>query len=1093
MGKQNKAKQVGDKIQEKAREIDHKIQEVEKGYLADRSELGIKQREELEQLRKQYFQAVDNSANIEKEKAFGALGIKLHNTYLPHVSEVYEPLYDVSTSFRDTNRIVYFDITRWVNDTEEKNIDKLINVYQVLANESCNIALIYDRKIDCCKVTMAIVNTGKSDMLNIAMDYRERVIEAIYGNFPGAEIKKIDLSDKGFGYGIPECLKKVVRYKDERETELVSAESVAIVTNLATDKSEDFISQSMEKLLDGIVPEREEQEYRLILLASPSDDIAEQKNQLYDMYNSLSPYASWQESYSELDNTTIGAGSSLGKSISGSIGIGASSGVSAGIGVNASIAGIGGGASTSVSTSTSINAGVNFGANVGKTANYNVTVGTNKGETRTCTNYVVKHSLDLLEEKMKRLEQCSAFGMWKFAAYAISKDAVTANNVATMYLALTQGETSYLSQSAINFWHGTKRKDAAAIILETLKRIQQPQFILKSSVYRDVPDIMMFPESTSLHTLISGKELVRALNFPRKSVAGFPVIESVSFGRETQKFSVSSIKGNVSDVTNNESDEVLDIGNVVHMYRAEYQRVELDVNSLASHVFITGSTGTGKSNTVYQILDGLLKLDKKVMVIEPAKGEYKYVLGGQCKTYGTNPKISDLLRINPFSFPTGDGVDRPIHVLEHIDRLIEIMNACWPMYAAMPAVLKDAVEMAYINKGWDLQESECYPLRFPTFADLLVTLPEVMKSSLYSQDTQSDYAGALVTRVKSLTNGINGLVLCASDSDVLTDSELFEQNVIVDISRVGSSETKALLMGLLIMKLQEYHMSSSRMNEDLQHMTVIEEAHNLLRRTSFGQGQDSANLQGKSVEMITNSIAEMRTYGEGFIIADQAPGLLDEAVIRNTNTKIILRLPDAEDRLLVGKAAALSDTQINELARLPRGVAAIYQNDWVEAVLCQFEKFESKYQPQEKATSAPSKKIPTEIFWGKLFGVNEDVELQREEVDKINEWINNLTFPSSTKQKLRMTLLNEKLTESEKMLVAYNLFKGKHIAKMLRDSINEAEDIINVDIKISELYDIQNDDLVVVIRQLILGYVAEHTKTDVFENRYLEFMGRGLV
>ena len=57
--------------------------------------------------------------------------------------------------------------------------------------------------------------------------------------------------------------------------------------------------------------------------------------------------------------------------------------------------------------------------------------------------------------------------------------------------------------------------------------------------------------------------------------------------------------------------------------------------------------------------------------------------------------------------------------------------------------------------------------------------------------------------------------------------------------------------------------------------------------------------------MISNAIAEMRTYGEGFIIADQAPGLLDMAAIRNTNTKVILRLPDQSDRELAGKAAGL--------------------------------------------------------------------------------------------------------------------------------------------------------------------------------------------
>jgi hypothetical protein len=143
------------------------------------------------------------------------------------------------------------------------------------------------------------------------------------------------------------------------------------------------------------------------------------------------------------------------------------------------------------------------------------------------------------------------------------------------------------------------------------------------------------------------------------------------------------------------------------------------------------------------------------------------------------------------------------------------------------------------------------------------------------------------------------------------------------------------------MKLQEYRMSESKgSNSKLKHITVLEEAHNLMRRTSSEQSSEGANLQGKAVEMIANAIAEMRTYGEGFIIADQAPGLLDQSVIRNTNTKMILRLPDWEDRELVGKSANLKEEQIEELARLRTGCAAIYQNEWQEAVLCQFELFD---------------------------------------------------------------------------------------------------------------------------------------------------------
>ena len=208
----------------------------------------------------------------------------------------------------------------------------------------------------------------------------------------------------------------------------------------------------------------------------------------------------------------------------------------------------------------------------------------------------------------------------------------------------------------------------------------------------------------------------------------------------------------------------------------------------------------------------------------------------------------------------------------------------------------------------------------------------------------------LLTRLQSLTNGINGMIFTC---DEIAAADLFDKNVIVDLSRVGSSETKSLIMGMLVLKLQEHRMAlATGMNEKLKHITVLEEAHNLLKRTSTEQASESANLLGKSVEMLANAIAEMRTYGEGFVIADQAPGLLDMSVIRNTNTKIIMRLPDRTDRELVGRAANLNDDQITELAKLPCGVAAIYQNEWVQPVLCKVKENEGQqvrytYTPRE--------------------------------------------------------------------------------------------------------------------------------------------------
>lgn len=94
--------------------------------------------------------------------------------------------------------------------------------------------------------------------------------------------------------------------------------------------------------------------------------------------------------------------------------------------------------------------------------------------------------------------------------------------------------------------------------------------------------------------------------------------------------------------------------------------------------------------------------------------------------------------------------------------------------------------------------------------------------------------------------------------------------------------------------------------------------------------------------MISNAIAEMRTYGEGFIIVDQSPGAVDASAIRNTNTKIIMRLPDDSDRKVAGKASGMKDNQVDEIAKLPTGVAVVYQNDWEEPVLCKIGKFDEQ-------------------------------------------------------------------------------------------------------------------------------------------------------
>lgn len=576
-------------------------------------------------------------------------------------------------------------------------------------------------------------------------------------------------------------------------------------------------------------------------------------------------------------------------------------------------------------------------------------------------NKAVEELLTRIDEQIKRTKESEDYGCYSCAAYFLSSRPSKALLAANTYRSLMIGEGSSVESGAVNVWKNNEAE--VAQLREYLKRFMQPVFA--RPLWENAPDSLLYTPAT----LVSGRELPMHLGLPTRSVHGLPIIEHAEFGR------------NVPDEAMPDEDK-MNLGKIYHMGKEEAAGLLLNRQAMASHTFITGSTGTGKSNAVYHLLDEITKNGQTTfLVVEPAKGEYKNVFGNctDVQVFGTNPRETPLLRMNPFAFPEN------IHILEHIDRLVEIFNACWPMYAAMPAVLKDAIERSYQKVGWDLRNSESEKGVFPTFFDLLDILPGVIEESHYSKDTQSDYVGALCTRVKSLTNGIYGSVLCAEDA--LTDEALFDRNVIVDLSRVGSMETKSLLMGILVMKLQEYRMCSSGMNSRLRHVTVLEEAHNLLRKTSAEQSQEGANLQGKSVEMLANAIAEMRTYGEGFIIADQAPGLLDMSVIRNTNTKIILRLPDEEDRKLVGKSAALKEAQIDELSKLPLGVAAVYQNEWPEAVLC---KIEAYPMPENAVYHKPSKmphEINAEFVFGQLAVGKELEPLSSSEMEQLKLWL----------------------------------------------------------------------------------------------------------
>lgn len=825
------------------------------------------------------------------DELYGRCLAEVFREYAPYVAECYS-VEEHPSRTSPTESVASFEITKLVLEQDDHIAAKLKNVYHLLAYSRNSIAIVISRTHRDCRIYIA-VGTEENDSEK-SKDLTANVRDAFLGNFPGSECGPVrhysDDWDSAFGF-----LNESTRFGN------VSFSSVGIVSNVATDFSEEFSEQSIEKLIDGVSLNQDE-EYTVMLVgkALPHDEVVRRKNRLYSIYTGLSPFASVQRSWGVQESTTWTKSVSVGNSI------------------NVPFCPFG----------PSLGANIGFGSSIGSAT------GTTSSDTVTITEYGVKHMLDTIERQLERLERCEALGLWQFSAYVISPEVRLVDEVSRMYLSLTQGQDSHFESPAVNIWNALKnggaRKGEISRLREYMMHLEHPVFNKHLGSGEQSFNSQNWPRRVSCAAELSGAELTKAMSLPRTSIPGLPVIKCAAFGRE-----VSSYDG--------QRDNDIRIGCIHHMHRDEDMPVALSTKSLASHVFVTGSTGCGKSNTVYKLLD---EAETNFLVIEPAKGEYRYEFEGIAKVYGTNPLADNLLKINPFVFPEG------IHVFEHIDRILEVFNVCWPMYAAMPAVLKEAVIRAYRRVGWNLNTStNRFGNLFPTFRDVCEEVDAYIESSDYSTDTRGDYKGSLKTRLESLTNGINELVFC---NGCIPDANLFDSKAIVDLSRVGSGENKALIMGILVIKLQEHRMiqRGRNTNEELRHITVIEEAHNLLRNS---QASTSAEMGGgitaKSVEMISNAIAEMRTYGEAFIIVDQAPGLLDMSAIRNTNTKIIMRLPDERDRKLVGRAANLNDAQIRELARLQTGIAAVYQNEWIEPVLCHIGKHESISTPSPRTAN----------------------------------------------------------------------------------------------------------------------------------------------
>ncbi len=381
--------------------------------------------------------------------------------------------------------------------------------------------------------------------------------------------------------------------------------------------------------------------------------------------------------------------------------------------------------------------------------------------------------------------------------------------------------------------------------------------------------------------------------------------------------------------------------------------VEMSTDRLNRHLFVTGLTGAGKSNTVSFILLELARLGIPFLVIEPVKAEYRKLSAEITRRSRANEGQSAFAALdvfslsesehtekpafNPFAFELREGEDCGTALIAHIDRFKAVFASSLGMYSSMPYVLEDMIYKAYQKAGWDMEtgknryfekaraylglpeHAELRNLFLPILSDLIGLVDESINDFF---PDKSDYGvslvGALKSRLNSLTRGAKGQLLNRRLS--LPMSTLLSRPCVIELEKLADNDEKAFVMALLLSRIYEYRIGTRA--SKLEHVLVVEEAHRLLAKPS-STGEHASSSRGKSVEVFTDMLAEIRAYGQGLVIADQIPDKLVPDVIKNTDVKIVHRLMAKEDREAVGMAMNLSEQQIKDLNRATPGVATV--------------------------------------------------------------------------------------------------------------------------------------------------------------------------
>ena len=321
--------------------------------------------------------------------------------------------------------------------------------------------------------------------------------------------------------------------------------------------------------------------------------------------------------------------------------------------------------------------------------------------------------------------------------------------------------------------------------------------------------------------------------------------------------------------------------------------LRLTLHDINQHTLIAGRSGSGKTTAVFRAIASAHENGIKTMVLD-WKNEYRSLvrhhrIGPDLRVFTVGRADVSPLRFNPLIPPADTSP------ATHLKHTIDLIQNAYFLGEGVAHVLQLALDALYRK----FRVYEGTPEQYPTFREVQEWLADYRPRN----QRESGWLSSTIRALQSLCFGEMGKIVL--NDNPLPIAELLAHDTIIELD-VSAADKSFLVQSLL---WNTYAFCAGRQETgELRNLIVLEEAHNVLRKTP-------ASAKETVVELL---MRQARSRGIGLVVVDQTIGLLPTSVLSNIHNLFCLSQPSSTTAT---KSLSLPNDATDYPARLEVGQA----------------------------------------------------------------------------------------------------------------------------------------------------------------------------